>query len=240
MVSAPLTAVPTALRRFLMADRLWRAQVSHWPVSLVPEDFVVNTLYFDDDDDPVAGPEDTGQWITDMIETFFRAIDGYQFTRLDGNADVKIYDMADPEPRSPVFESTIGYTCTGGDPLPAETALCLSYAATTSSGQNAARRRGRIFIGMNGAAGVSIINGQSRPSLAYRQAVATAAGVMADGFEHPGSPGLRLRWAVHSPTTLAGGANLGDSFHDVASGWVDDAWDTQRRRGPAPTARVTF
>jgi hypothetical protein len=39
-------------------------------------------------------------------------------------------------------------------------------------------------------------------------------------------------WVVYSPTD--------DAYHEVANGWVDNAWDTQRRRGYKPTSRTTF
>jgi hypothetical protein len=44
--------------------------------------------------------------------------------------------------------------------------------------------------------------------------------------------GEDVEWAIYSPT-----ANLHKTITDI---WVDDAWDTQRRRGLAPTTRDTF
>jgi len=56
------------------------------------------------------------------------------------------------------------------------------------------------------------------------------------------------KWAVFSPT-IAGGwflpdtegpPNLPAAYSPVQSGWVDNAWDTQRRRGLEATARTVF
>lgn len=223
-----------------MADRLWRAQVSIPLDSLIPQDQIVNTWYFDDDDDPVAGPEDTADWIATLLSQFYNVVEtNLLATNVGPQATIRMYDMADPEPRQVVETRTFALGPGAGSPLPNEVALCLSFAASLSSGQIAARRRGRIYLGPVGSAAAEIVGSQSRPSAAVRDAIAAAAGVMADGLEHPGSPGLRLRWSIYSPTTDAT-STLGEAFNDVLSGWVDDAWDTQRRRGPAPTTRSTF
>lgn len=224
-----------------MADRLWRAQVTIPNTSEIPEDAVQNTWHFDDDDDPVAAPEDTMGWIMEMLTAFYQVVDAELFANSVGDtATVRFYDMAEPTPRLLLGTDTIPLTPSVTDPLPGEVALCMSFAAAPLSGVNPARRRGRVYLGPVKQTAVSVINGQSRPNAGIRTAIATAAGTMAEGIEHPGSPGLRCRWALYSPATQAGGATIGESFHDVVSGWIDDAWDTQRRRGAAPTARVTF
>jgi hypothetical protein len=46
--------------------------------------------------------------------------------------------------------------------------------------------------------------------------------------------------SVFSPTTLAGGGSLASSFSSVIGGHIDNAFDTQRRRGPEASARVTY
>lgn len=224
-----------------MADRLWRAQVTIPLASEIPEDAIVNTFHFDDDDDPAAAPEDTAGWIMEMLTAFYNVVDGELFGDSVGpEATVKMYDMATPEPRLLIATDTIALTPSVVSCLPNEVALCLSYAAAPAAGVNPQRRRGRVFLGPVKTTAVATINGQSRPIESVRTAIAAAAGVMCDGIEHPASPGFRCRWALYSPTTDEGGATVGDSFFDVVSGWIDDAWDTQRRRGAAPTARVTF
>jgi len=69
------------------------------------------------------------------------------------------------------------------------------------------------------------------------QALADAAAAMEDGTVVAG--GLSVKWAVYSPTTDAVDT-IDNAFNDVLDGWVDNAFDTQRRRGPAATTRITW
>lgn len=224
-----------------MADRLWRVQCSIPLDSGVPEDAIVNTWHFDDDDDPVASATDTSDWIVQQLSNFYSAIDQIVFpSTVSSPMTLKMYDMAEPEPRIPIDTAEITVTPSANPPLPNEVALCLSFAAEMESGVRPSRRRGRIFLGpvQNGAA--EVVNSQLRPTFAVRDAVRNAANELQTGFEHPGSPGFRLRWSIYSPRTRETGGTVGQAFNDVLSGWVDNAFDTQRRRGPAPTTRDVF
>lgn len=223
-----------------MADRLYRAQVTIPMDSALPEDAVVNTWHFDDDDDPLAGPEDTQAWILQALTSFYQSIDSVLFPlQVGAAATVRMYDLRDPQPRQPRATETIALTPTAGDVLLEEAAVCLSYSATVASGENPRRRRGRIFLGPVSMNASIVENGQRRPIAAARTAIATAAAALRNGIEHPGSPGLHLKWAVYSPTTDLV-STIDDAFHDVATGWIDNAFDIQRRRGVSPTARTTF
>lgn len=224
-----------------MADRLWRAQVSIPMDTALPEDSIVNTWHFDDDDDPIAAPDDTRDWIMQLLTGFYQTIDNVILAATVGSpAVVRLYDMREPTPRAPLFTETIPLTPVNGDDgLPSEVALCLSFSAAVSSGQLAARRRGRLYLGPLATAVQTSEGGARRPSAAIRTVVANAAAVVRNGVEHPGSPGLHLKWAVYSPTTDLTDT-IDNAFNDVANGWIDDAYDTQRRRGARPTARTTF
>lgn len=225
-----------------MADRLLRAQVTIPLNSAIPEDAIVNTFHFDVDD--FIHP-DHAEWSYDgvmsLLTAFYQAIDSEVFaSSVAPEAIVRIYDMRDPEQRVIRRQDTIALTPSVTAALPNEVALCLSFAASPEAGVNPQRRRGRIFLGPVKQTAVATIGGQSRPLEAVRQAVVDAAGVMADGYNTDAPADSAVRWAIYSPTTDAGGASLDDSFFDVVSGWCDDAWDIQRRRGASPTARVTF
>lgn len=224
-----------------MADRLWRAQVTIPLDSLVPEDAIVNTFHFDDDDDPVAAPDDTEGWIMQLLTAFYQSFDQLLFPNTVASpAVVKMYDMAELEPRQQVGGGTIPLTPSAADPYPGEVALCLSFAAAQESGVNPARRRGRLYLGPVANDVYVVAASQARPAQTLVDLIVGAADTLQAGLEHPASPGFRLRWSVYSPTTRAGGGTVGDSFNDVLTGWVDDAWDTQRRRGPKPSQRTTF
>lgn len=223
-----------------MADRLWRAQITTALDSGIPEDSVVNTLYFDDDDDPLAGPEDTAGWIFDMVETFMNAAGGAVYgSNVGSGRVVRLYDMADPEPRVPIFTQGQAVASSAETSFPNEVAVCASFSAAIGSGDIPARKRGRIYLGpVKQSVGV-MVGSQLRIDPDVQSAIVDAMETMAAGFLHPASPGFRLRWATYSPTIHAA-STVGAAFNDVVSGWVDDAFDTQRRRGGDPTSRTTF
>jgi hypothetical protein len=49
--------------------------------------------------------------------------------------------------------------------------------------------------------------------------------------------GGAARLAIFSPTTLSSGGSIDDAWNDAVNVWVDDAFDTQRRRGARATTR---
>lgn len=227
-----------------MADALTRAQVTIPLDSGVTKDVLVNTLYFDTDSDYVAVPGD--EWIggiESLLTTFYQAIDGVIFGQnVATPAHVKLYDMRDALPRVPFHEFNIALAplASGIDlSLPNEVALCLSFKAAGGSGLNMKRRRGRIYLGPIHYAASEMVASQCRPTAAARDAVRDAAAVMAAGYNTAAPADSSVRWAIYSPTTDLT-STLDDAFNDVETGWVDNAFDTQRRRGASPTLRDTF
>lgn len=220
-----------------MADKLMRAQVTLALSAGLPEDYPTNTFYFDGDDG--AGNTDATYHsaIQTLLTTFYQQIDGQCLgAQVVGPAHVKLYDMRDPLPRVPEYEFDISLTPNVTDCLPSEVALCLSFQAEQQSGQSQRRRRGRVFIGPVPANRVSIVNGQSRPDSTIITTLANEAAAMENGTALvTGS----MKWAVYSPTTDLT-STVDDAFNDVTDGWVDNAWDTQRRRGPKATTRTLW
>jgi hypothetical protein len=220
-----------------MADKLLRATVTIPRVTGVPEDAIVNTWHFDGDDGNTDAAYHSA--VNTMLTTFYQAVDTYLSDLVVTPARLKIYDMRDPTPRVPEFETDIALTIGAGTQvLPAEVAVALSYQAAPVSGQSQARRRGRIFLGPIKLGASVEATGDVRPDATMRGAIAAAADVLVDGLALAGTGSMK--WALFSPTTRASGATLDDSFHDVASGWVDDAFDIIRKRGAKPTVRSTF
>lgn len=143
-----------------------------------------------------------------------------------GLITVKVYDLLDPEPRVPVHTGTFDITTeAGGSQLPAEVALCLSFQAQPASGVAQARRRGRVYLGPFDSTALAA---DGRPGTSVIARIRSAASVLLNAND------ANLRWAVYSK------ASEPDTGYDVHNGWVDNAWDTQRRRGLAPLTRVTF
>lgn len=220
-----------------MADTLLRVVARLPRVTGTPEDAITNTWYFDGDDS-----DEDQEWYwsaaTDLLVDFYEGFDTYLSGALSGALFLTVYDMRDAEPRVPKFTQSTTLTVSAGAWLPAEVALCLSFQAAAVSGTPQARRRGRVFLGPLSQDAIEASGGDIRPTQAMREGIANLAGTLKAGRSLPLAAGS-LRWAVYSPTLDAGGS-VDDAFNDVSSGWIDNAFDTQRRRGAAPTARTTF
>lgn len=141
-------------------------------------------------------------------------------------ARLAVYDLDDPSPRAPKDERfiTLPNTIGGYQECPAEVALCVSFQGTRESGVNQDRRRGRIFLGP-----LAVPTGSMRQPPAQLLANVNA---QFQKFKDESDASYAWQWRVWSPTN-------GNSVL-VDNGWVDNAWDTQRRRGPRATARTAF
>lgn len=145
-------------------------------------------------------------------------------SRVANTSEVVLYDLADVEPRVPIATYTFTLAAPTGIDLPAEVALVVSYHAAFVSGTPNARRRGRFYLGpISVAAGT----GLGRPPTA----LINAAVDMAEALWTPIAE-ASVVWAQRSETS--------GELHPVATGWVDNAWDTQRRRGNTPSSRVSL
>lgn len=214
-----------------MANALIQVAFRH--DSGLPEDVTVNTFSVNTAAETVA---DAGTDILGRLTTFYTSnntnhpLEWYLSNVLTGVADVKMYDRADPEPRVPEFEGVInlGAAFPGSStPYPSEVAVTLSFEAAQVSGINQARRRGRIFLGPLNPGAAAFTSGKAKvaPILLADAAVAMArlrSDLITDGY----------RWQVWS--------RAGNQGADVASGWIDDALDTQRRRGERATTRTLW
>jgi hypothetical protein len=76
------------------------------------------------------------------------------------------------------------------------------------------------------------ITGQARPAAALITALIGSSNKMHDDLA-----AAAITWCVYSPTARGlGAADLGCTT--VTHNWVDNAFDTQRRRGPKASART--
>jgi hypothetical protein len=122
-------------------------------------------------------------------------------------------------------------TLIGG--LPDEVACCLSYRHFPyDAGINPQSQRGRIYFGplnpdaFEGSGGGDEWNTPPRPATAFKNILAAAASDLEDANDADNT------WIVYSRVLDQGFA--------VTDGWIDNAFDTQRRRGVAATARTLW
>lgn len=172
-------------------------------------------------------------------------------------AFTEIYDLQEPKPRVAIsggIHTVPNTPGVGTSDLPPEVALCVSYQGVRISGVPQNRRRGRIFIGPLAIAGSSLGDIGS-PTTAQMTALLTSFRTSLD----PGTA-AEPRLCVLSRQTWAGlgvgekpppDPNTGDIIYpeipgnlpsamvDVTELWIDNAWDTQRRRGLDATTRQT-
>lgn len=214
-----------------------RCQVTFPRDNAFSEDNVVNTFHFH----PLNGSNTLAarDQIASKLNTFYQAVDQLMSESLTGAYTLKIYDLSDPEPRVPSGTYTGSITPAVGASLPNEIALCMSFRGDTASGQNAARRRGRIYLGPFPVSTQEVIAGDTRPNLGLRNTIAAAAQALRTPIV-----GDLAAWSVFSPTTAGPqpwtDAEVDAATFPVVSGWVDNAWDVVRSRGTAATARSTF
>lgn len=199
---------------------LIRAMVIQKGTTGLPEDVYVNTWHF------VSGAgqgtyEEEAQAAANNLDGFYDQIKGFLSSVQVSDVEYRMYNLADPQPREPlIFEASWQPTGSGAE-MPTEVATCLSFYKD----RNLPRNRGRLYIGPHPIS----VSAQGRPSPVFRTALAAAATSLIDIGLAPGSISA---WALYSPTD--------DQGKIVTNGWVDNAFDTQRRRGEAPTERTLF
>lgn len=191
----------------------------------LPEDRFVNTLHFDSPAStlPLAmadiGPEINLFWNTPGAgDNLGKAMPVF----VSRTVVTKAYDMGTLAPRVPLESTfTIG-TPIVATALPEEVAVVASFHGDPPV---TGRRRGRIYLGPLSAYAqtsssatepVRVIAAYSALVVARMEDLATAA----------------IGWSVYSPTT--------SQLIPVTAGFCDNAFDTQRRRGPESSSRVLW
>lgn len=238
---------------------LYRAQVIHKHVSGLPRDHFTNTFWFVEDD-PVAGtPEAIAESVRDFYITLLSpytssissmfsdavAVANHEIRMSEINVVTGANVDGDGAPpiHTEVFDHLGRTPSANPGGLPSEVAICLSYRNEDAPGVPLNRRRGRVFLGPWGLSALAEESGTQRPfihSTLRTQLVGTAARLLA-----------AQPWVIYSrPFAGRVGAvkDNGDPKPDLAPRigstypiqrfWVDDAWDTQRKRGERPVART--
>lgn len=213
-----------------MAHLLVQARFSR--DSALPEDVVINTFHFD-----AVGLEVLGTGVAQRVIDFYDvspnppnlgALSTLMGSCLSSPMEVRVYNLDLPPPRIPIFTDTEAITLGSGQSLPAEVALVGSFEGTPVSGEPQARKRGRIFWGPleTETLAMSANNSDAVPS-------ATAVSILNGAMQALEASNVAdATWCVYSPTD--------DLLVPVVRGWVDNAFDTQRRRGIKATTRTLW
>lgn len=208
-----------------------RAQVILQGASGLPEDRFVNVWHFNNAAAtlPLAAA-DIGPALEDFYGTTTMVAAGQSLFPFFSQFvlrpfEIRFYNMADAPIRVPYTVNLIGnaYSSTSGvKDFPEEVAVCMTYHGGLPV---TPRTRGRFYLGpLNSDAATDASTAlPCRVAPAFRTALATWAGRVVDAD---------VGWSVWSPTA--------SQLTVVQAGFIDDAFDTQRRRGPAPSTRTLF
>lgn len=200
-----------------------RAQVILHTDDNTPANYITNSWAFVGTD---PGANTTA--ITTALKDFYDDLTAaYMSSELAQNGhEIKYYDLPGTAPNYPIEEDTFNLAANpSGSPLPQECAIVLSFQAPRTPGFPQARRRGRVYLGTWGASA----NTSGRPTSALLTVIATAASTFKTSINAIADD---TQWAIWS---VADGAAVA-----VDNGWVDNVWDTQRRRGLLETSRTTW
>nr|CRY95144.1 hypothetical protein [uncultured prokaryote] len=210
-----------------------RAQVVFRTATDLPKDRVTNTFYFwnaSEGEFPVAA-EVIALLLQEFYETLWESPYAYgNWVRLSGGFWINFYDMSQPEPRVPYRVDISGSGFAGGASLtPAEVSTVMSFHGAPINGQSQARRRGRIYIpGINDS---MIEQATSGAYPTFKAAWLARVNTCAAALQAASGSAL-VGWNVYS--------QVAGTYAPVVGGWVDEAPDTQRRRGQSATSRVTW
>lgn len=118
---------------------------------------------------------------------------------------------------------TLGAAATTATSLPSELAVCTSFSGP-SAGIPAASRRGRVFIGPINTAAIDNVSGEVYVNNLFRTVLAVSTKALQAALEEDDV--LLAIWSrSQKHVTIA------------TEGYVDNAWDIQRRRGVESTQR---
>jgi hypothetical protein len=201
---------------------LIRAQVVLRSADNNAENDITNTFHFD-------GPTYDATQQTRIVNALTSAYDVWDTLfsdLLSPSGLIKIYNLDDPLPRAPVAEIPLALTITSGTSMPPEVAVCCSFQGPRVSGQSQARRRGRIYLGPLRSA---FLGTTGRPASTTAPTIVNGAAPLLQLNVLGGI--ADMKWVVSS---TFGGRPV------ITNGWVDNEFDTQRRRGRKYTVRTVW
>lgn len=204
--------------------------------TLLPEDRFVNVFHFSDFSltDAYAALADG---IRDRVGNFYTSTIGagsigeLMSPFAQRNFTVVSYNMLiPPGERVPTSEiKTLPPALTGGG-LPEEVAVCCTLEGAPPI---TSRRRGRIYIGplLNNTAVITPATAfiAARPNISSNN-LGNRIQIHAASLA---TTTVAMRWCIRSTTPT-------ENYVPINSGYVDDAFDTQRRRGPDPSTRAVW
>ncbi len=200
----------------------------------LPEDIVVNTFHFFTSGASVSAADAAA--VAQKVQNFYKRPDlpGSAPTNImsdvimRGNVihEIRVYDLGDPKPRQPKHSQLFAINpSTTATMMPSEVAAVLSLKCPVPLGGVPARYRGRIYFGpLTTSVATGVVAGDVRITVAARNLLLDSAEKML------AAPADLIAWSVYSPTN--------QQVNRITQVCINDAFDTQRRRGAAPIERI--
>lgn len=216
-------------------DNVYRAQAIWQGPTLLPEDQFVNSFAFvRDTDDFDSDADEMSDEISERLREFYLepvapATNGLVWWLpqqiVAQGLVIKVYDLGQPPPRQPreYAHSVAIPSASSNNALPWEVALTASFYGE----RNLPRQRGRIYLGPLSERALAD-GSDARPSAELLVALAGAVERLALGR----GIGDNAVMGVLSPTDA--------EIRPVTAGWVDNAFDTQKRRGNEASSRLVW
>lgn len=196
--------------------------------SLAPEDRFVNTFHFAD---LISSYESVLEDLHSAVQDFYSStssggntLGNHISAYVNRSYVTQAYNLADPPPRSPdVSGNSLAPALETG--LPEEVAVCLTLRGEPPV---TPRRRGRLYIGplsrhagvLEGGTTVTHAHPANSSAGMLVQNMIASAGALVAASSLAGCP-----WSIRS-------TRPSENFVPIVGGWVDNSFDTQRRRGP--------
>lgn len=211
----------------------------------LPRDVAINTFNFRGS----TGNTEAVQAITARLQNLYNVGEGASQTLAShmglsisrASCRIKVYEV--PTTFGPMGDPiedlgwSLGAAGTGIYPLPMEVAVCCSMVGLDQGVGDTIpirRRRGRFFLGpLNSLAIDTTLDNYPNVSNTTRTNLAAKAAVLQAANDEDAT------WCVWSRAGWEAGAGA-DAWQEVQSGWVDNEFDTQRRRELDPTARTAW
>lgn len=225
---------------------VYRVQVVLQGKSLLPRDRFINVWHFANPVHPSAVTDADWATLRDELRDFYMtptaAAGGGIAGFLGGHLTIsltdhhlRIYDLAQAKPRTPRILPLNLSLPTAATKLPAELAVCCSFFA----GSNTPGRRGRVYLGpfnntaLNTGGEHDALVAESLRTGAWQAFVrlVNAPGLLTPVLYKPAKP----QRVTKGGTTLAAEPA---SYELITGGFVDNAFDIQRRRGLRATLRT--
>lgn len=142
---------------------------------------------------------------------------------------VSLYDISETPMGPPISIRTFPLSGPGSQTqMPLEVALCNSFQGDPIGSMSQRRRRGRTYMGPLNIEAQRSGSGLPRPSDLFMDTLQGASfRLMESAREIDG-----VEWCVWSRSS--------DILVPITNGWINNEWDTQRRREGPETARVIW